>query len=140
MSAPDNPILLYDGVCNLCSASVAFVIRRDRRRRFRFASLQSGVGRRLLEKHGCPDTGLDSVVLLARGECLHRSRAALEVIRRLDPPWPALYVLIAVPRPLADRVYDFVGRRRYRWFGRRDRCEAPREAWRDRFLDWPEGR
>lgn len=135
MGRTDGPIVLYDGVCNLCAWSVAFVIERDRRQRFRFASLQSEVGRRLLEEHGCPGTGLDSVVLLAEGRCLRKSRAALEIARRLDPPWPALYALIIVPGPLADRVYDFIGARRYRWFGRADRCHVPRGDSRGRFLD-----
>lgn len=135
MGRTDGPIVLYDGVCNLCAWSVAFVIERDRRERFRFAALQSEVGRRLLEDHGCPGTGPESVVLLAEGRCLRRSRAALEIARRLDRPWPALYALIIVPRPLADRIYDFIGARRYRWFGRNARCQVPRGDWRSRFLD-----
>jgi predicted DCC family thiol-disulfide oxidoreductase YuxK len=128
-------ILLFDGLCNLCSAAVRFVIRHDRHRRFRFASLQSATARQILADHGCCDPSLSSMVLVTAGRCHERSRAALEIARRLNAPWPALYVFVVVPRPIRDWVYDFVGSRRYRWFGKRAECWLPDGELRGRFIE-----
>lgn len=128
-------ILLFDGVCNLCSAAVRFVIRHDRQRRFRFASLQSAAAERILADHGRCGTSLASMVLVTEGRCHERSRAALETARRLDAPWPVVYPLVAIPRPIRDWVYDFVGTRRYRWFGKRNECWVPDGELRERFIE-----
>jgi predicted DCC family thiol-disulfide oxidoreductase YuxK len=130
-----DAIVLFDGVCNLCSAVVRFMIRHDRRKRFRFASLQSATAQRLLSQYTWHEPFLSSVVLVADGRCYGRSRAALEIVRRLDAPWPILYGFVAVPRAVADWAYDFIGARRYRWFGRRDECWMPDGEWRQRFLE-----
>lgn len=126
-----GPIILFDGVCNLCTSSVQFVIARDARKRFRFASLQSAAAERLLgTRHQ-----LESMVLVADGRIHRKSTGALLVARRLDGAWPLLSLLLAVPRPLRDAVYDWIGRRRYRMFGRRDSCWVPQAALMERFLD-----
>ena len=130
-----EPIVLFDGVCNLCSAVVRFVSRHDRDKRFRFASLQSTAAQRLLSQHGWSDPSLSSVVLVADGRCYGKSRAALEIARRLDAPWPLFYSFSVVPRWAADWVYDFVGARRYRWFGQRAVCWVPDHGLRERFLE-----
>ena len=127
--------ILFDGVCNLCHASVQFVIVRDRRKRFRFASLQSATGQRLLAEHNATDSGLSSVLLIRDGRLYRQSTAALEIARSLDGLWPLLYGFIVLPRWLRDPVYDFIGRHRYRWFGRKPACPLPDPALRDRFLD-----
>jgi predicted DCC family thiol-disulfide oxidoreductase YuxK len=136
-SAPQNAnaIILFDGVCNLCSAVVRFVIRHDRRNRFRFASLQSANAQRLLAQHKWRGPSLSSVVLITDGRCYDRSRAALEIARRLDAPWPVLYGFVLVPRAVMDWAYDFIGARRYRWFGKRDECWMPDGELGRRFLD-----
>ena len=126
-----GPIILFDGVCNLCTSSVQFVIERDSRKRFRFASLQSAAAERLL---GARDQ-LDSMVLVADGRIHRRSTAALLIAKRLDGAWPLLALLLAVPRPLRDALYDWIGRRRYRMFGRRETCWVPQAALTERFLD-----
>jgi predicted DCC family thiol-disulfide oxidoreductase YuxK len=128
-------ILLFDGVCNLCSAAVRFVIRHDRQRRFRFASLQSAAAQRILADLGWRGPTLSSMVLVTDGRCHERSRAALEIARRLSAPWPLFYVFMAVPRPIRDWVYDFVGTRRYRWFGKRVECWLPDWELRGRFIE-----
>ena len=87
MSNDSRAIVLFDGLCNLCSSTVRFVIRRDRNRRFRFASLQSDTARRLLV-----EPTLESIVLIVNGRCYRKSRAVLEILRRLDGPWPMLYL------------------------------------------------
>lgn len=129
-------IVLFDGECNLCQRAVQFILRRDRRRRFRFAALRSGAGRTALAAAGAPADLPDSMVLLEGGGRIHlRSGAALRIARRLSMPWPLFAVLLAVPRPLRDWAYDVLARRRLRWFGRADRCLVPSPELRSRFLD-----
>jgi predicted DCC family thiol-disulfide oxidoreductase YuxK len=126
-------IILFDGVCNLCNATVLFVLDRDPDCRFRFASLQSSAGRRLLGRAEV-DTDMSSIVLIENGRQYRSSTAALRIARKLSWPWPVLYLLIAVPRPLRDLVYGWVARNRYRWFGRTDTCRVPSPTLMHRFL------
>lgn len=135
-----SPVLLFDGVCNLCESSVRFVIRRDRKARFRFASLQSAAAHRLLEAFDFRGDTLGSVVLIDDGRLYLKSRAALRVARQLDGAWPLLYYFfIWIPEPVSDAVYDFIGRRRYRWFGRKEACWLPEPSLEARFLDATSG-
>jgi predicted DCC family thiol-disulfide oxidoreductase YuxK len=128
---------LYDGVCNLCVGGVRFVMARDARGCVHFASMQSPIGQRLLARFGLPVDELKTFVLVEAGTHFTRSTAALRVARYLDGPWPCLYALILVPRPIRDAVYDWVARNRYRWFGRRHACAVPDPRLRDRFIDAP---
>ncbi len=132
MSAPQ--VVLFDGVCNLCHGSVQFIIARDPRQRFAFASLQSPAGQALLAAHGLPPDKLDSVLLLRDGRAYQKSTAALEITRQLRGGWPLLYVFRWVPRPVRDAVYEWVARHRYRWFGRQEACWVPTPALKARFL------
>lgn len=127
--------MLFDGACNLCNAAVQFVLRRDRKARFRFAALQSDAAAELLATAGWQGLRPDSVALVAGGRVLWKSSAALAIARGLRWPWPALAVFAVVPRPLRDLVYDFVARRRLRWFGRQETCMVPTPGLRARFLD-----
>lgn len=133
---PENPVILFDGVCNLCERSVQLVIRNDRERLFRFASLQSEYAQRLLEQYDHQHDELSSVLLVTDGVVYRKSRAALQIARRMDRAWPLFYYLFfLVPAPLANIVYDFIGNRRYRWFGKKEACWVPDEDLRSRFLD-----
>ena len=137
-AAGAGPVVLFDGVCNLCNGAVLFVIDRDPAARFRFAALQSDEARRLLAPHG-PDVTrraaeLSSIMILEEGRVYDRSTAALRIARRLSGLWPLLYAAIVIPRPLRDAVYDFVARRRYGWFGREEACRLPTPELRARFL------
>jgi predicted DCC family thiol-disulfide oxidoreductase YuxK len=137
-TSPDargRPIVLFDGVCNLCNASVTFILDRDRRGLFAFAALQSEVGHDLLATHGLPPDAVATIVLIERGRAYTRSRAALRIARHLDGAWPLLFALSVVPTALTDRLYDLVAHNRYRWFGRRDACRVPTPELRARFLD-----
>ena len=131
----DNPILLFDGVCHLCADSVQFVIRRDSKQRFRFARLQSAVAQQLLAAHNAADNGLDSVVLIYQGQLYRKSRAALRTAMLLNRAWPLMGVFLLLPRCIADRVYDYIGRHRYQWFGKKESCALPESDQRWRFLD-----
>ena len=133
-----HAIILFDGVCNLCNATVHFVIRRDPRERFRFAQLQGDAARRICAEHGLPvpaSAEPDSIVVIVDGRALERSDAALAIAGGLRFPWPLLGALSIVPRPARDAVYRLVARNRYRWFGRRSACLVPTEEIRSRFLD-----
>lgn len=130
-----DPIIVFDTDCVLCSGGVAFVLAHERGRRLRFAGAWSAEGLALAERHGFSRLQLDETFLLItdRG-VLTRSDAGLEVLRHMKAPWRWLAMLRLVPRPLRDRVYRFVARRRYRWFGRRENCTIVPASERDRFI------
>jgi predicted DCC family thiol-disulfide oxidoreductase YuxK len=159
-----HPILLYDGVCGLCNRLVQFILRRDPGGVFRFASLQSPLAGRILERHGADTGDLDTVYLVVNGELpdeqvLSRSDAVIFVLRHLGEaslrlagrakaPVPtraramatafwrvAGALLLVVPRTVRDWGYGVVARNRYRMFGRYDVCPLPSEDTRSRFLD-----
>jgi predicted DCC family thiol-disulfide oxidoreductase YuxK len=129
----DGPVVLFDGVCNLCNAAVRFVVRFDAEGEFRFAPLQSDVGQALLERHGLAPETFDSFALVEDGDHTTKSTAALRVARRLDGPFPLLYPLIYLPAGVRDRVYDFVADHRYQVFGKKDACPVPEPEIRERF-------
>jgi predicted DCC family thiol-disulfide oxidoreductase YuxK len=131
--ADDHPVLLFDGVCNLCNGAVRFVVRHDPEGVFRFAPLQSDAADSLLAD--CDrESDLDSVVLVADGACHVKSDAALRVARRLGLPYSLLWAFRFVPRGLRDAVYDVVADNRYGWFGRREECMVPTPDLEERFL------
>ncbi|MBK9119295.1 MAG: thiol-disulfide oxidoreductase DCC family protein [Phycisphaerales bacterium] len=130
----ESVVVLYDGQCALCQWSVQFILKRDRRGRFRFAAQQSQVGQQLLAQYGGL-SGPDSVVLLADGRVWVASAAALRIARELGGVWRVFGVLRLLPRPLRDWVYQWVAQHRYRWFGRREDCLWVLPEWRERFLE-----
>ena len=130
-----HPLILFDGVCNLCNGAVNFIIDRDPEARFRFASLQSEFGQRELHRLGLPDDVLETIVLLEDGQARLKSTATLRIARRLGLPWLLLYGLIVLPRPVRDWIYDGVARNRYRWFGKRESCRVPTPELMERFLE-----
>ena len=132
-----SPVMLYDGVCNLCNDSVHFVLRRDKAAIFRFAALQSGIARELLAPFDIRPE-LDTIYLIEEGKLYDRSSAALRIMQRLRFPWPLMAVFLIVPKPLRDAVYGWVGRNRYRWFGQTEACQIPDQNVRNRFLDQSE--
>ena len=127
-------VVLFDGVCNFCNATVNFILSRDSEGFFRFAALQSEAARPLLAEARLPSSFLDNIVLVEDGVCYVRSTAALRILRRLSWPWPLLYAAVIVPRPIRDGVYDWVARNRYRWFGKSEVCRLPTPSERARFL------
>ncbi len=128
------PVLLFDGVCNMCNASVQWILQRDHRGIFRFAALQSEAGQQLLLRHKLDSKRFDTVVLVLGERIFLRSDAPLEIVRQIGGWWGLLYFFKIVPRPLRDALYNFVARNRYRWFGRREACMLPRPEWATRFL------
>lgn len=130
----DRPIVLFDGVCNLCNGAVNFIIDRDKQQQFRFASLQSEVGEKLLAQHEMSATYLHSLVLVEGQKVFIKSTAPLKIARRLDGLWPLCYIFILLPPVVRDFFYDIVARNRYRLFGKSEACRYPTAADRARFL------
>jgi predicted DCC family thiol-disulfide oxidoreductase YuxK len=133
-------LVLYDGVCGLCNRLLQFLLARDRRAVFVFASLQSAIGRSTVERFGGNPDELSSFFVVsnfrtARARLVGRGHAALFVAGQLGWPWKAAVVFRVIPRAVLDRLYDVVARNRYRLFGRFDRCLMPRPEYRRRFID-----
>lgn len=134
LAHPGGFVVLFDGHCNLCTASVQFIIQRDKKKKFRFASLQSEAGKLLIAKYGFAEEKTQSVVLILHKQPYTESTAALLIARHLSGLWPVLYSLIIIPPFIRNAVYRFIARNRYRWFGRRMECWIPTPELRARFL------
>lgn len=133
---PGTAVVLYDGVCNVCNESVQFILARDPSGYFRFAALQSEVGKQLLTPFGLRDMPLSTLVLIEDGRVYLKSTAVLRVARRLGALWPLLARLLTpIPRVLRDALYSALIKHRYRVFGKSEQCLVPTPALRERFLD-----
>ncbi|MFD1706543.1 thiol-disulfide oxidoreductase DCC family protein [Siminovitchia sediminis] len=128
-----KPIILFDGDCNFCDASVQFIIRNDPKGIFQFASLQSDIGQQLLKERNA-STDIDSMVLIEGDKVFYKSAAALRISKHLKGLWKLAYILKIVPAPIRNAVYDFVARNRYKWFGHKESCMLPPPEVRARFL------
>ncbi len=127
-------LVLFDGICNLCNASVLFIISHDPEAKFSFASLQSDAGQLALSRFKLPTADFDSFVYIRTGTVYQRSTAALYVLKDIGGLWKLMYVFMLVPRPLRDWVYDFIAHYRYRLFGKRESCMMPTPDLKKRFL------
>jgi predicted DCC family thiol-disulfide oxidoreductase YuxK len=132
-SAPDG-LWLFDGVCNLCSGSVALVLKLDRRGVIRFTPIQSPYGRRLALAHGIDPDNPASFLFLDHGRALAKTAAIGALLRRLDAPWRWLAFVDRLPKGPADKVYDWIAANRYRLMGKKDVCMTPSPAVRARFI------
>jgi len=110
---PQQSIILFDGVCNLCNGAVQFVIKRDKYNQFLFASLQSEEGKKILADNNFYDNKMNSFLLVENGKVYDHSTAALRVSKKLKGLWPMLYGFIIVPRFIRDGVYAFIAKNRY---------------------------
>lgn len=130
-------IVLFDGVCNVCSAWTQFLIRRDPQRQFRYASLQGRTGQEILRQAGVPGTDdlVETMVYVRDGKTLVRSSAFLAVMADLGYPWKVLSWFAIVPRFLRDAVYALIARNRYALFGRKDACMIPPPDVKELFLE-----
>jgi len=128
-------IILFDGVCNLCSGVVRWIIPRDPHANIHFASLQSATGQALAAQHGIDTSTLSTIVFIHDDHTYTASDAALRICTLLSWPWPLLAPLRFIPRPIRNAVYYFVARHRYRWFGQSDSCMLPLPAYQSRFLE-----
>ncbi|TRZ45258.1 thiol-disulfide oxidoreductase DCC family protein [Robertkochia solimangrovi] len=138
MDLPENKkIILFDGVCNLCNGAVNYVIKRDKKDVFRFASLQGEFGKKFLTERGLDSEELDSIVVYEPGVAYYKKAdAATEIAKEIGGGWQILglfnYIL---PPVFRNGIYDFIARNRYRWFGRKDQCMIPTPELRSKFLE-----
>jgi len=129
-----NPILLFDGVCNLCNGAVQFVIKRGSKNILRFAALQSEAGQQILEHFNLPKEDIFSVILVEDKKVYVRSSAALRMYKHMGGVMSLMYFFIIVPRPIRDAVYNFIAKNRYKWFGEKESCMIPTPELQSRFL------
>jgi predicted DCC family thiol-disulfide oxidoreductase YuxK len=130
-----HSIILFDGVCNLCNAAVQFVINRDKKNQFLFASLQSEEGKKILAEYNLPEDEIHFFILVEKERVYTRSTAALKVIKNLNGLWSFLYGFILVPKFIRDGIYNMVAKKRYQWFGRKNECMVPTPGLRSKFLN-----
>jgi predicted DCC family thiol-disulfide oxidoreductase YuxK len=129
-------IILFDGVCNLCNGSVIFILQREKKPVFRFASIQSEAGKTLLEWCGLRPDYNQAVILLDQGRMYLGSTAALKIGQQLKFPWSLLASMgFVVPTFLRDGLYAQIAKHRYQWFGKRDVCMVPNENLKARFCE-----
>lgn len=130
-----HPVILFDGECRFCNGWVKFLLRRDKRDVFRFAPLQSEASQLLLPSHlRNGGSSLDSVVLAEPGAVYTHSSAVLRIAKHLGGAWALLYGLIIIPAPLRDRIYRWVAKNRYAWFGKEQSCMMPTEETKRKFI------
>lgn len=130
----NESIVLFDGVCHFCNYWVRFIIKHDKQKRFSFGTLQGNTANVLLTTHGKDASSLNSVVLIEKGKCYTQSTAALRICKQLSG-WPKMfYLLIIIPAPLRDIVYQWIAKNRYRWFGKMEQCMLPDANIQERFL------
>ncbi len=133
-SISQQHLILFDGVCNLCNGAVQFIINRDPKSIFKFASIQSEAGQEYLKRFSISGPDLYSVILIKKGKVYDRSAAVFEIARDLSGLWPAFYPLKFIPAFVRDGVYKWIARNRYRWFGKQDQCMIPTPELKARFL------
>ncbi|MDN3677089.1 DCC1-like thiol-disulfide oxidoreductase family protein [Flavobacterium paronense] len=129
----DKKIILFDGVCNLCNSSVQFVIKHDKKDVFRFVALQSELGQKIIRRI---DTfNIDSIILYEPEKGYrYKARAALEIVKHLSGAYRVLLVFTILPTSLLNRIYDFIAKNRYKWFGKKESCMIPTPDLANKFL------
>lgn len=129
-----NSTILFDGVCNLCNGAVTFVIKRDKKSQIKYAALQSETGQRLLKQFNLSANIFNSFIFIEDGIAYTQSTAALKVCKYLTAMWPLLYGFIIVPGFIRDRIYKWIAKNRYKWFGKQEQCMIPTPELKERFL------
>ncbi len=129
-----HKIIVFDGVCNLCNASVNFVIKRDKNDVFRFATLQSDTGKELASKFSINPDETDSIILIDKDKCYIKSTAALHITKSLSGGYPLLFGFMIIPNFIRNWVYDYVAKNRYRWYGKKEYCMVPTKELENKFL------
>ncbi|MES1198033.1 MAG: thiol-disulfide oxidoreductase DCC family protein [Chitinophagaceae bacterium] len=130
----DKPVILFDGVCNLCNSSVQFILKRDKDQKFLFASLQSAYGQKLLQKFNLPADNFNSFILYQDEKIFSKSAGALKMFSQLKG-WKWVKIFWVFPKFIRDAVYNVVAKNRYRWFGKKEACWVPTPDLKARFLD-----
>ena len=131
----NNPIVLFDGVCNLCNGSISYIIKYDKKNIFKFASLQSDIGQSITAEYGfkIPDP-IHSIILIYDGQLFQKSEAVLLIGKLLGRYRLLIKLVSGISRFISDKVYDFIANHRYSWFGKTDACMVPTPDLKSKFL------
>lgn len=132
--ADDRPILVFDGECGLCSATVKFVLAHDRERRIRFIVAQTPLGAALYRHFGLKSPDYETNIVLENGRALTKSESSIRIFELVGPPWSLISAFRVLPRWLRDGIYERIARNRLKWFGKSSKCDVPDRADRGRFL------
>ncbi len=131
----NKQLILFDGVCNLCNSSVQFVIKRDKKDKFRYAALQSEIGQEIIEKFKIDTSKTDSIILYSNNKGIsYKSTAALKIASKLGFPTNILSLFLIIPAIIRNVVYDYIAKNRYKWYGKKDHCMIPTPELKSKFL------
>ena len=132
----DKKIILFDGVCTLCNNAIDYIIKKDHKDQFVFASLQSDIGKELTKERGIDTTQIDSMILIIPGEAYYiKSSAALQIFKRLKGVVSLSRIFLPLPESFRDSVYDLIARNRYQWFGKKESCRMPTPEEKAKFIE-----
>ena len=130
-----NHVVFFDGICNLCSESVQFIIKNDRNNVFKFSSLQSEFAQKTLSNKNIKEISTSrTIILLSNNNTYAKSGAVLRIARLLRFPLNLLFIFIIVPPFIRNAVYDYISNNRYRWFGKKQECWIPNETLKSKFI------
>ncbi|TAL69207.1 MAG: DUF393 domain-containing protein [Bacteroidetes bacterium] len=131
----NNPIIFFDGICNLCNSVVQFVIKHDKKKRYLFCPLQSDKTKEVFGEFNNQLTKAETIILFEENKLYFGSTAALNIVKHLNLLYPILFFFIIIPKPLREFVYRFIAKHRYKWFGKRESCMLPTDDLKNRFID-----
>ncbi|HEU4496383.1 MAG TPA: thiol-disulfide oxidoreductase DCC family protein [Flavobacterium sp.] len=128
-------IILFDGICNLCDSSIQFVIKHDKKDVFRFVALQSELGQQLIKYLSVDTAKIDSIILFEPGKAYYyKAEAALKIAKQLGGIYKTIGWLSIFPKSLANLIYDYIARNRYKWYGKKEACMIPTPELKAKFL------
>ena len=131
----NKQLILFDGVCNLCNASVQYVIKHDQKDQFRYTALQSDIGKRIMKKYNIDRSTMDSILLYSPENGIsYKSTAALKIASKLGFPRNVMSVFLIIPAFIRNGVYDYIARNRYKWYGKKEECMIPTAELKSKFL------
>jgi len=132
---PYQPLLLFDGICNLCNTSINYIIKRDKRQLFKFASLQSDAAKQVLLQFNEKKYSIDSIILIYNNSIYYKSSAILKLLSIMGGIYSVSAIGYIIPKKLRDKLYDYIAKNRYKWFGKRESCMLPTTDLEQRFID-----
>ena len=132
----NKKIILFDGVCNLCNGAIQFIIKRDKKDNFRYAPLQSDIGRKFLQQRNIDTSEIDSIILIEPGVAYYtKASAALKIGQDFGGAWTLLQVFEWIPESISNFFYDIIAKNRYKWFGKKEACMIPTPELKAKFLE-----
>lgn len=132
----NKKIILFDGVCNLCNGAIQFIIKRDKKDNFRYAPLQSAIGRKFLQERNIDTSEIDSIILIEPGVAYYtKASAALKIGQNFGGVWSLVQVFEWIPESISNFFYDIIAKNRYKWFGKKEACMIPTPELKAKFLE-----